>query len=301
MLKKWEVIKIKTVRVGSRDSRLALAQTKIVIDEIKRYDPSIKIELITMKTKGDKILDKTLDKIGGKGLFLKELEEALIDKKVDITVHSYKDIPMEVNKDLPVVALSKREDERDVLILPKGKKNSEKPLGTCSKRRSVQLKQLGFENIAPLRGNVITRLKKLDDGEYSSIVVAYAGLKRLGIEKRVSSYFPVNEIIPPAGQGILAVQARKGEDTGYLKNFHNATSYVLSEAERAFVTALDGGCSCPIAAHAYLENDVLVLNGLYVDEGKNVVLRGKRYGHSSQAVQIGIELANSLKKKGDAL
>ncbi|WP_010249606.1 hydroxymethylbilane synthase [Acetivibrio cellulolyticus] len=289
---------MKTIRVGSRDSKLAIIQSQMVMDAIKSYDSNIKTELITMKTTGDKILDVTLDKIGGKGLFVKELDEALINGEVDITVHSYKDMPMQIDEDLPVVALSTREDERDVLILPKGQTFSDKPVGCSSERRTMQLKELGFENIKPLRGNVITRLKKLDDGEYSAIVLAAAGIKRLGLEERISRYFTVDEIMPAACQGIIAVQARKGEDTSYLRCFHSYASQVISEAERAFITALNGGCSSPVAAYAYLDKDILVLNGLYVDKENKIAVRGSQHGTPAQAAVLGEELANRLKERG---
>lgn len=289
---------MKTIRVGSRDSKLAIIQSQIVIEAIKSYDSSIKIELITMKTTGDKILDIALDKIGGKGLFVKELDEALLNGEVDITVHSYKDMPMQIDEDLPVVALSTREDERDVLILPKGQSFSDKPVGCSSERRTLQLKELGFENIKPLRGNVITRLKKLDDGEYSAIVLAAAGIKRLGLEERISRYFTVDEIMPAACQGIIAVQARKGEDTSYLRRFHSYESQVVSEAERAFIATLNGGCSSPVAAYAYLDKELLVLNGLYVDKENNIAVRGTQYGTPAQATVLGQELANRLKERG---
>lgn len=289
---------MKTIRVGSRDSKLAIIQTQIVIDAIYKYDSNINIELITMKTTGDKILDKTLDKIGGKGLFVKELDEALLNGDVDITVHSYKDMPMEINNDLPVVAVSKREDERDVLILSKNNFNNDAPLGCSSKRRILQLTKLGYDNIIPLRGNVITRLAKLDKGEYSGIVLASAGIKRLGLEERVSKYFEVNEIIPSACQGIIAVQARKGENTDFLKCFHNLESFYISEAERAFVRTLNGGCSSPIAAYAYLDKEVLILTGLYADENMNNTIIGSNSGSYLNAVSIGENLANSLKERG---
>lgn len=286
---------MKTVRVGSRDSKLAVIQAQMVIKAINTYDSSIKTELITMKTTGDRILDKTLDKIGGKGLFVKELDEALLNGDVDITVHSYKDMPMEINSELPVVAVSEREDERDVLILPITGGDSGKPLGCSSKRRMLQLQQLGFDNIGPLRGNVVTRLKKLDNGEYRGIILAAAGIKRLKLEQRITKYFTAEEIMPAACQGFIAVQARKGEDTHYLANFRNARSKIVSDAERAFVAALDGGCSSPVAAYAYFENNRLVLNGLYVNEEKKVALKGVEYGTAENAVEMGILLAKRLK------
>lgn len=286
---------MKTVRVGSRDSKLAVVQAQMVIKAIQQYDPGIRTELVTMKTTGDRILDQTLDQIGGKGLFVKELDEALLHGDVDITVHSYKDMPMEINPDLPVVAVSEREDARDVLILPAKEADPDKPIGCSSKRRTLQLRELGFGSIEPLRGNVITRLRKLDEGEYRGIVLAAAGIKRLGLEARISRYFTTDEIMPAACQGILAIQSGKGEDTSYLDGFHSPSAKIVSDAERAFVAALDGGCSSPVAAFAYFEKDRLVLKGLYVNEEKGIAVKGVQYGRAEEACDMGAALAERLK------
>ena len=183
---------MKTIRVGSRDSRLAVIQSEIVIAAIREYDPSISVELVTMKTTGDMILDKSLDKIGGKGLFVKELDAALLDGRVDITVHSSKDLPMDIDPRLPLIAFSRREEPWDALVLPSGisEINPALPIGCSSARRTLQLRTL-YPSIpvAPVRGNVQTRLRKLDGGEYSALVLAFAGLKRLGLESRISRVF----------------------------------------------------------------------------------------------------------------
>jgi len=288
---------MRTVRVGSRDSKLAIIQAKLVMDAIERYDKNIKTELITMKTTGDKILDKNLDKIGGKGLFVKELDDALLNNMVDITVHSYKDIPMEINPDLPIVAVSEREDARDVLILPKTERDESKPIGCSSKRRTIQLTQLGYNNIAPIRGNVVSRLNKLDEGKYSALVLAAAGIKRLDLLDRIYKFFSTEEIMPAACQGIIAVQARKGEDVDYLKGFHCEKSKYVSDAERAFVAALDGGCSSPVAAYAQIQDGIIILNGLYVDEEKGIMRRGSMSGFIKDAVKLGESLARKLKEE----
>lgn len=290
---------MRKIRVGSRDSKLAVIQAQMVIDSIKQFDPEIQTELVLMKTTGDKILDKTLDKIGGKGLFVKELDEALLNNLVDITVHSGKDLPMQLNPTLPIVALSKREDERDVLIKPLNASYPDMPVGCSSKRRTIQLAALGYQHIIPLRGNVITRLKKLDNGEYSAIVLAAAGLKRLELTERISQFFSTEEIMPAACQGIIAVQARHGEDTAYLSCFHSPQSALIVTAERAFVAALDGGCSSPMAAYARIVNDQILLEGLYVDEEQNIVRKGSISGNLSQAAQLGEQLAHKLKYGGN--
>ena len=190
------------IRVGSRESRLAVIQSELLMEAVKAAHPEIALELVTMKTTGDKILDRTLDKVGGKGLFAKELDAALGDGRVDVTVHSCKDLPMEENPALPLVAFSRREDPRDVLVLPEGVRELDfsKPIGCASLRRKMQLEQLFPQaTVAPVRGNVLTRLRKLDEGQYAALVLAGAGLKRLGLEGRICRWFSTEEILPAAG------------------------------------------------------------------------------------------------------
>mgnify|MGYP000700707527 FL=1 len=194
----------KKVIIGSRESRLAVIQSEMVRDYILSYNKDCEVELLTMKTTGDKILDRTLDKVGGKGLFVKELDKALLEKKSQLSVHSLKDMPMEVPEELPLLAFSKREDPRDVLVLPEGIKelDESKPIGCSSLRRTLQLKEL-YPNMEfkSVRGNVQTRLKKLDEGQYSALVLAAAGLKRLKLENRISRYFEPEECFRQQGRG----------------------------------------------------------------------------------------------------
>lgn len=244
---------MKKICIGSRESRLAVIQSEMVMEYLKKACPDREISLLTMKTTGDKILDRTLDKIGGKGLFVKELDRALLEKRSDLSVHSLKDMPMETPEELPIVAFSRREDPRDVLVLPEGKDaiDFSKPLGCSSQRRILQLKELFPQaEYKSIRGNVITRLRKLDEGEYGGLILAAAGLKRLGLSHRISRYFEPEEMIPAAGQGILAVQGRAGEDYSYLEGFADQEGTWAALSERAFVRYLDGGCSSPVAAHA---------------------------------------------------
>lgn len=180
------------ITIGSRESKLAVLQSEMVRDYIKNHDPELEVEILTMKTTGDKILDRTLDKVGGKGLFVKELDHALLDGRTELSVHSLKDMPMEVPAELPLLAFSKREDPRDVLVLPKGvtELDRSKPLGCSSLRRTLQLRELYPDmEIKSIRGNLQTRLRKLDEGQYSGLILAAAGLKRLGLEERISRYF----------------------------------------------------------------------------------------------------------------
>ncbi len=287
------------IRIGSRESRLAVIQSRLVMDRIAQAEPQAELELVTMKTTGDKILDKTLDKIGGKGLFVRELDQVLRDGRADFTVHSLKDMPMEVPEDLPLAAFSKREDPRDVLVLPEGIKelDKDKPIGCSSRRRQLQLQALYPDmRIASVRGNVQTRLAKLDGGEYSALVLAAAGLKRLGLEHRICRYFSAEEILPAAGQGILVVQTRKGMDTDCLRLVRDEDSTWCALAERAFVRTLDGGCTSPVAAHAVVDGETLTLTGFYVSADESVQRKSTLSGLREQAEQLGQALANQLRE-----
>ena len=290
----------KNIVIGSRESKLAVIQSEQVLNYINENSDNTEATLLTMKTTGDKILDKTLDKIGGKGLFVKELEKALFDKRSDISVHSLKDMSMEVPEELPLIAYSKREDPRDVLVLPTGADNIDfsKPVGCSSFRRILQLKELYPEiEFKSVRGNVITRLEKLDSGQYSALVLAAAGLKRLGLEGRISRYFEPEEMLPAAGQGILAVQGRKDEDYSYLNGYNNKESEYSAIAERSFVRFLNGGCSSPVAAFAVIEDDNMTLTGLYYDPDTGEYLKGSIKGEKKDGENLGIELARRLRKE----
>ncbi len=286
------------LRIGSRDSRLAVIQSQQVIEAIRAYDPTLEVELVTMKTTGDLILDRPLSQIGGKGLFVKELDKALLEGRVDFTVHSSKDLPMDIPPELPLVAFSHRADPRDALVLPQGVDTLDpaKPIGCSSLRRTLQLQKLfPHHTVAPVRGNVLTRLDKLDRGEFSALVLACAGLERLGLGHRISRRFSVDEMLPAAGQGILAVQSRADMDTTCLSQFHDPVAAVCLTAERAFVGALEGGCSSPVAAHATVSGDTITLTGFYVNP------RGESYIETSHAAlskakEMGTELARRVRR-----
>ena len=287
------------LRIGSRESRLAVIQSRMVMELIAAAEPEAELELVTMKTTGDKILDKTLDKIGGKGLFVRELDQALRDGRADFTVHSLKDMPMQVPEDLPLAAFSSREDPRDVLVLPEGatELDKSKPIGCSSRRRQLQLKLLFPDmDIQPVRGNVQTRLAKLEAGQFSALVLAAAGLKRLGLEGRISRYFTTEEILPAAGQGILVVQTRRGMDTQCLRLVQDEKTACCAKAERAFVRALDGGCSSPVAAYAVVEGEKLTLTGFYVSEDERIQRKGSISGGVTEAETLGSTLARILKE-----
>lgn len=289
---------MKQIRIGSRESRLAVIQSEIVMQAIHEYDPQIHMELVTMKTTGDKILDRTLNQIGGKGLFIRELDAALLNGRVDLTVHSSKDLPMETDPRLPLAAFSRRADPRDVLVLPEGADSIDftKPIGCSSLRRKLQLQILFPEAVvAPIRGNVLTRLQKLDCGEFSGLVLSAAGLIRLGLEHRISRYFSVEEILPAAGQGILAVQTREGTDTAFLRTFADDVSRDCLSAERAFVRALDGGCSSPAAAFATVKGDTLDLKGMYVTKEGTLCFESVS-GPRKSGENLGAALAEQMRR-----
>ena len=288
--------------VGSRESRLAVVQSMTVVDFLRSKHPGIDVELLTMKTTGDKILDRTLDKVGGKGLFVKELDIALRECRADVTVHSLKDMPMEVSQDLPILCCSRREDPRDALVLRAGVEMGPKlVIGSSSLRRAIQLKALFPDcEIRPVRGNLQTRLRKLDEGQFDALVLAAAGLKRMGLEDRVSRYFGVDEIIPAAGQGIMAVQGRADFDRSLLDGYADADARCAATAERAFVRELDGGCTSPVCAHAVLDGNNIHLMGLYWEESDGSWRKGSVRGLREQAERLGVELARTLRDGREA-
>nr|WP_300186328.1 hydroxymethylbilane synthase [uncultured Agathobaculum sp.] len=282
------------IRIGSRDSRLAIVQAEEVCRALGDC------ELITMKTTGDMVLDKTLNQVGGKGLFVKELDRALADGRVDLTVHSLKDVPMEQDG-LPLVAFTRRADARDALVLPEsGVWDKTKPIGCASARRRVQLKALFPDiDVQPVRGNVQTRLAKLDSGAFGALVLAAAGLHRLGLKNRISRYFSPDEIIPAAGQGILAVQGRAGELEDAARLVDDADARDCAAAERSFIQTLGGGCFAPVAAHAEVQGDTLHLRGLYVTADETHMARGAVTGRRAEAVSLGRTLALQLKHQAE--
>ena len=289
----------KKIVIGSRESALAVVQSRLVIAWLKEHHPEVEAQLLTMKTTGDKILDRRLDQIGGKGLFVKELDRALLDHKTDFSVHSTKDLPMEIPEELPLVAFSPREDPRDVLVLPKGQDRPDltKPIGTSSLRRIIQLKRLFPDaEFQSVRGNLQTRIRKLDEGQYGAIVLAAAGMKRMGLAGRISGYFDTADVIPSAGQAVLAVQGRRDGDASMFLDFTDQDAADEVAAERSFVTYLNGGCSSPIAAHAQVSGGEIHLDGLYFDENTREAFRGNLSGGREKAEQLGVKLAQMLQR-----
>ena len=294
----------RVIRIGTRESRLAMWQAEYVARQIRTSHPEIKVELVPMTTTGDKILHRALDQVGGKGLFVKELDLALREKRTDLSVHSLKDVPMEIPEDLPLLAFTGREDPRDAVIFRdrnlKEETGSKLRIGTSSSRRRIQLQELYPNADFPLiRGNVQTRLQKVESGEYDGTVLAMAGLKRLGLEDRADRILEPDEMLPAAGQGILAIQGRAGEDYSFLEEIDDEDSRAEALAERAFIKVLQGGCSAPSAAYAKMDakTQTLWLRGMYCPPEGMSYLKGEREGTPDQAEAIGKALAESLKER----
>lgn len=288
------------IKIGSRESQLAVRQAEIIRDQIMSFDPGITVEIITMKTTGDKILDKSLEKIGGKGLFVKELDRALMDGRIDIAVHSLKDMPMEENPDLPILAYGRREDPRDVILYRPGLEElpEQAVIGTSSRRRMIQMEKLypgcTFRGI---RGNVQTRMRKLETEGYDGTLLAAAGLNRLRMEHVISRYFSVDEMIPAAGQGILAVQGRKGEQYGWTDKIDIPQSRAAAIAERQFIRVTGGDCTSPCAAHAQVSGNELKLTGLYYNEDTEEYSVDVIVTDTAKAGQAGETLAERMMRE----
>ena len=284
---------MKEIRIGTRGSILALAQAKIIADEILKVHHDIIIETVKITTSGDRNMSPfSSDPAGLKGMFTLEIEQALMKHEIDFAVHSLKDLPADMNSDLPIIAYSRRADPRDALVLSRDEHDSG-AIGSSSLRRRLQLTRLYPDReILPVRGNISTRLAKLDRGEYRGLVLAVSGLQRLGQGHRISRIFSINEMMPAPGQGILACQGRPGEDYSYLACVNDTDSQACAFAERAFAKALNAGCSVPAGAYAETKGDNLILKGLYVDDG--IFRRGEFSGVRSEAEELGRRLAEVI-------
>ena len=291
--------------IGSRGSQLALWQANWVKSQLENLHGNADISIRVITTSGDKIKDVPLSKIGGKGLFVKEIEEALLAKEIDLAVHSMKDVPIEIPSQLEISIITKRENPLDALISKNGIKLADLPqgatIGTSSLRRSSQL--LNHRNdfkIHPLRGNVDTRLKKVEEGKYDAILLASAGLNRLGWSNRITEEISHEIIIPAMGQGALGIETRLGDSKTY--NFisslnHEQTNYEVS-AERALVGKLDGGCQVPIGAYAKIEGNLITLKGLVASLDGKIIHKSEIVGPIDDAINIGQDLGEELLKMG---
>ncbi|WIO74996.1 hydroxymethylbilane synthase [Porticoccaceae bacterium LTM1] len=295
----------KTLRIATRQSQLALWQAEYVKSELQKRHPDLQVELIGFKTKGDIILDTPLAKVGGKALFVKELEVAMLANEADIAVHSMKDVPMEFPEGLGLVTICDREDPTDAFVsnhyasldeLPHGSR-----VGTSSLRRQCQLREKRPDlKVLDLRGNVNTRLAKLDAGEYDAIILATAGLLRLEFDDRIRQRIAPEESLPAGGQGAVGIECRVDDDEicELVKSLHHADTATCVAAERAMNRRLQGGCQVPIACYAILEGDQIWLRGLVGAVDGSHILRDEIRGPAEQAEQLGVTLAERLLAQG---
>ena len=282
------------LRIGTRGSLLALAQTKIIADKISDTWPDVKTEIVKITTTGDKNMSPfSSDPSGIKGMFTLEIEQAFMNHEIDIAVHSLKDLPANMNPELPIVAYSKRGDPRDVLVVNDGAASD--VIGSSSLRRRLQLERLyPNRNILPIRGNITTRLRRLDSGDFGGLVLAVSGLERLGMSHRISRVFSADEIMPAPGQGILACQGRADGEYSCLACVDDSDSRDCALAERAFSRALNAACNVPIGAYAVVDGEILTLKGLYIDEASRRFYRGEISGKRSDAESLGQKLAEVI-------
>ncbi len=293
------------IKIGTRASLLAVTQSTWVKDRIEAHYPGTTVELVRITTKGDKILDVPLAKVGGKGLFVKEIEDALLDGRVDLAVHSMKDVPTELPGALHVAVIPEREVPVDAFLSIRYGALDEMPsgaaIGTSSLRRKAQLAALRPDLvIRDLRGNLDTRLRKLEEGQYDAIILAAAGLNRLGLQEKITTLFTPAQMLPAIGQGSLGIELHR-EDTELLDGLqflhHPATATAVA-AERAFLFRLEGGCQVPIGAHATLADGTVTLTGLIASVDGREILREEMSAPADQAADLGTRLADVLLERG---
>lgn len=295
----------KVIRIATRKSPLALWQAEYVQQQLIAHHPDLRVELVTMVTKGDILLDSPLSKVGGKGLFVKELELAMLEGRADLAVHSMKDVPIAFPEGLGLVAICPRENPYDAFVsnhfnhiddLPQGA-----VVGTSSLRRQCQLSALRPDLvIRSLRGNVGTRLSKLDAGEYDAIILASAGLIRLGLADRIRASLPAEMSLPAVGQGAVGIECRNDDEALHqlLAPLNHPSTALCVQAERAMNIRLEGGCQVPIASFALLEGDQIWLRGLVGTPEGDVIIAGERRGPAQQAAALGTSLADELLARG---
>lgn len=304
--------------IATRGSKLALWQAEWVKAQLEKNNPGLEVELKKIKTTGDKILDVPLAQVGGKGLFVKEIEEALLKKKADLAVHSMKDVPTDLPEELHLAAICKREDPRDALIaqiqnstfksLPRGAH-----IGTSSLRRICQLLNKRPDlKITQLRGNLDTRLRKLYEGQFDAIILATAGVKRLGLQEKISEILPPEISLPAIGQGAVGIECRVDDEftNKLLKKLNHKATSVCVRAERAFLKKLEGGCQVPIGAYARIEkqekenkslvtrHSSLIIKGLVGSLDGKILIKGSKKGNIEDAESLGTKLAETLLSKG---
>lgn len=296
------------IRMGTRGSELALWQTNWVKQQLEQHFPNVGIDIIIMKTTGDKILDAPLSKIGDKGLFIKEIEHALLNNDIDLAVHSLKDVPTSVPEGLTIGAITKREDVRDVFIahpkklyktfeeLPKGAK-----VATGSLRRKCQLLHWRPDvKIVDIRGNLNTRFNKLEESDWDGMILAHAGIMRLGWEDRITEVLPFERMLPAVGQGALAVEIRENDTDidNIIKKIHHEPTALATKGERALLRELEGGCQIPIGTYGRIKNEQFFLDAIVGSVDGKKTVRGKIHGAAEEAEELGTKLAQILLDSG---
>ena len=295
---------MKTVRIGTRGSALALAQANWLKGELERQWPQAEVNLRIIKTSGDRFVEASLQAIGGKGVFTKEIEDALLSREIDLAVHSMKDLPTELAPGLAIIAVPEREDPRDVLVARSGARLSELPagarIGTGSLRRKAQLLHYRADlSVAAIRGNIDTRLKKLDAGEADALVMAAAGLKRIGRADRISEFLPGDICVGAAAQGALAVEAL--DDDALREEYEfldDVPTHLEVQAERGLLKRLGGGCHLPVGARAQVYGELIEIIGVVADPGGHEFFKAELAGLAMKAEELGKELADRLLSQG---
>lgn len=293
------------IRVGTRGSNLALIQTNWAIDRLKEKFPEVEFEVKIIKTKGDKILHLSLDKIGDKGLFVKEIESQLLEGEIDLAVHSMKDMPAEVVEGLKFAAVPKREDPRDVIILREGLNSfDELPIGanigTGSKRRKYQLLRKRPDlNIVPIRGNIETRISKIESENLDGIVLAASGVIRADLEEKITEFLPVDLMIPAPAQGALALEIRENDEEleKMIDAIKDEISQIQTDAERSYLAGIDGSCHIPMGAYCEVDGEKLTLTGIFGDEDGEKITVASLEGDRDNPKELGSNLAKLILKK----
>ncbi len=298
---------MKTLRLGTRGSKLALWQAEYAASQLQQQNPDVMVQIEIIKTTGDKVLDVALSKIGDKGLFTKELEIELMRGNIDLAVHSLKDMPAELESGLVIGAVLARENPADVLLSMKNYKLTDLPhkavIGTSSLRRRAQIAAIRPDlEIVDIRGNVETRLRKMQEQDLDGIILAYAGVKRLGLEKYISDYLPFEVMLPAVGQGIIAIETSEAanEVNKIVSSINDHATHVAVLAERSFLAAIEGGCQVPVAAHSHLIDDRLEITGMIASLDGGTILKDCCTGQAAKAEEIGRELAHCLLQAGGA-
>ncbi len=295
------------ITVGTRGSRLALRQVELAVAALKAREPDLEVEVREVKTQGDRDQSTPLTTIGGQGVFVKELETRVLSGEVDLAVHSLKDVPAEIAPGLTLAAYLERGDPRDALVTKNGETLAELPsgarIGTASRRRAVQLHALRSDiETADIRGNVDTRVRKVDEGDYDAVVLAQAGLERIGMAGRISQVFDVDELLPSVGQGAIVLEARSNDDDllELLAKIDDANTRFACEAERAFMARLGGGCQLPFGAHATVSGGSVTLRGFVADDDGGRRFQGELTVSLDEVPNVGTTLAERLLGEGAA-